>query len=237
MSRRLPLAHALPLLVLLLVGCASHPPQPLQRTHSVHQLGGRYAIAGNAYTRLQRAFAQLTQVAGLSAELEIVPDMSPNAHFRMQGGRGVVAIHLGMIELIGDAESEYAFVFGHEFAHYRLKHIAQRQENREENSFWSDIFASILGVVGIPWGSVAVDAGAGLQQLSFSREQEVEADREGLSLMLKAGYRATGALSFQEKMAQFGDDGPEFLSTHPGAAARLELLRHRMAGNGDVQTQ
>jgi metalloendopeptidase OMA1, mitochondrial len=52
---------------------------------------------------------------------------------------------------------------------------------------------------------------------SFSRKQELEADRIGVSLMDEAGYNPLGALEFWKRMKQ-GRKGKEtlvYFSTHP----------------------
>jgi predicted Zn-dependent protease len=59
--------------------------------------------------------------------------------------------------------------------------------------------------------------------LPNSREKETEADRIGLELTARAGYDPRAAISVWKKMmAQGGGQPPEFLSTHPNPASRLQ---------------
>jgi predicted Zn-dependent protease len=63
-------------------------------------------------------------------------------------------------------------------------------------------------------------------QLPFSREQEAEADIVGIELMARAGYDPNAAVSLWQKMiAMETQQQPEFLSTHPSPAARIEGLK------------
>jgi predicted Zn-dependent protease len=59
--------------------------------------------------------------------------------------------------------------------------------------------------------------------LNFSRDQESEADEQGLKYMSKAGYDPRGMLGVLRVLveADQGDGAPEFLSTHPDPKRRL----------------
>jgi predicted Zn-dependent protease len=66
--------------------------------------------------------------------------------------------------------------------------------------------------------------------LPFSRKQELEADRYGLIFSAMAGYNPQEAIPLWERMQQAGGGNkpPEFLSTHPAEATRIEKLRQLM---------
>ena len=62
--------------------------------------------------------------------------------------------------------------------------------------------------------------------LPYSRLHESEADRIGLTLMAMAGYDPRAAIPFWERMnASGGNRPPQFLSTHPAPATRIENIR------------
>jgi predicted Zn-dependent protease len=71
--------------------------------------------------------------------------------------------------------------------------------------------------------------GSSLGLLSYSRKQELEADKLGLVFMAMAGYNPTEAVAFWQRMAaQGGSTGaapPEFLSTHPSNANRIAKIQ------------
>jgi predicted Zn-dependent protease len=61
--------------------------------------------------------------------------------------------------------------------------------------------------------------------LPFSREHETDADVVGIRYAIRAGYDPWEAPKLWERMAQLGDSGPSWLSTHPDPLARAEKLR------------
>jgi metalloendopeptidase OMA1, mitochondrial len=62
--------------------------------------------------------------------------------------------------------------------------------------------------------------------MPWGRAQESEADRIGLTLMARAGYDPAAAVAFWERMATVaGDKPPEFLSTHPSDATRIDQIK------------
>jgi predicted Zn-dependent protease len=64
--------------------------------------------------------------------------------------------------------------------------------------------------------------------LPWSRTQESEADHLGLILMAKAGYDPHAALDLWKRMAEHAKRSgrpPEFLSTHPAEATRVQQIQ------------
>jgi predicted Zn-dependent protease len=65
--------------------------------------------------------------------------------------------------------------------------------------------------------------------LKYSRNQESEADRLGLIFMAMAGYNPDSAVAFWQRMASAKEGGgapPEFLSSHPSDASRIEAIQN-----------
>jgi predicted Zn-dependent protease len=62
--------------------------------------------------------------------------------------------------------------------------------------------------------------------LPFSRKHESEADYMGLIFMTIAGYNPNTAISFWQKMSANGNASiPEFMSTHPSDATRINDIK------------
>jgi predicted Zn-dependent protease len=66
---------------------------------------------------------------------------------------------------------------------------------------------------------------ADIINLKYSRDDEYEADRRGLSYAHFAGYDPQGLLHFFDKLTRLekreGHGGPEWLDTHPLTKARI----------------
>ncbi|MCY1533286.1 Beta-barrel assembly-enhancing protease [compost metagenome] len=68
----------------------------------------------------------------------------------------------------------------------------------------------------------------GLAILPNSRNQELEADKMGLSFMAMAGYNPTSAIGFWQRMAAASEGAskpPVFLSTHPTDGTRIAQIQ------------
>jgi predicted Zn-dependent protease len=72
--------------------------------------------------------------------------------------------------------------------------------------------------------------GGSLALLKYSRNQESEADRLGLTFMALAGYDPHAALIFWQAMSAQNKNGapPELLSTHPADATRIADIQNRI---------
>lgn len=140
----------------------------------------------------------------------------------MAGGR--MAIYTGIIDKLALNDDEIAQIMGHEIAHALANHTAERM---------SRAIAINAGVIaagvasdnsGLAIGGTALAAKFALE-LPNSRTAEREADRIGIELATRAGYRPAAAVTLWQKMAEAGGDGPpEFLSTHPAPGNRQEAL-------------
>ena len=146
----------------------------------------------------------------------------------MAGGR--MAIYTGFIDELKLNDDEIAQIMGHEISHALANHTAERM---------SRAMAIQLGMLGIAVSSsnsskttkAATLTGAALAaklalELPNSREAESEADRIGIELASRAGYKPEAAVSLWNKMSKTNDgkSGPEFLSTHPASKNRSKTL-------------
>lgn len=160
----------------------------------------------------------------------IVEGKSPNAFAVIQQGHFIVAINIGMIELLAEDPTMWAAVIGHELAHLALDHQRQRTARQETSDATKGILAFALAVVGIPFGMLATDTAVTANVRSHSRDEERAADALGVEYLRRSGFDAAGALRFQDKMATVSKStGPQFLSTHPTWEDRIENLRQLIA--------
>lgn len=153
-------------------------------------------------------------------------DKEANA-FCLPGGK--VFVYSGIFKY-ASTEDELASVMGHEIAHALARHGAERMSQSQLTAMGGQILQSVMVGKGNAQNTALVMQAFGIGSqlgiaLPFSREQEYEADHIGLILSAKAGYNPNAALTFWEKFAKDGSNGPEYLSTHPAGANRITKLK------------
>ncbi len=157
-------------------------------------------------------------------------DEEANA-FCLPGGK--VGIYTGLFKYIKN-DADLATVISHEVAHALARHAGERLSQGTLARVGGTALGIGLGALGVSptAGRVAMQGyGLGAQLgvlLPYSRVQESEADRIGLILMAKAGYDPELALQFWERFATGKKDKaqlPQFLSTHPSDASRIQNMR------------
>ncbi len=183
---------------------------------------------------LNYIFSGVYGQSGLGAPiaLVVVRDEQINA-FAVPGG--LFAINAGLISSAKNMD-EVAGVMAHEVAH-----VTQRHYSRSKENFKGQGLLTIAGILaGIAVASQSPDAGAAVmlgsqaamldRQLSYSRDQEREADRVGMQYMAIAGYNPESMADFFETMhrktAQLSFL-PDFWLTHPLTADRMSEARLR----------
>lgn len=129
----------------------------------------------------------------------------------------------GLIRLNLDRDA-WAFVMAHELAHTAKRHVAIEIEKAQTAAFVNVLVAVLTGV------SLAGDLAELLvrvAQLGHSRELEVEADAEGLRMMIEAGFnpdKAVGTLQFFNEATGRRQEQTSWSGTHPGFQDRIGRL-------------
>lgn len=136
---------------------------------------------------------------------------------------GYVTVNWGLIDAAESGE-EVAGVIGHEIQHALLRH-GTRRILRQMGS--SALLALFLG--GSDLHSIAQTAGQ-LTGLSYDRDQESEADAEGVRLMVESGMDPRGLASFFARLSKDQMQPPAILSTHPDPGDRADLVRRAAEG-------
>jgi predicted Zn-dependent protease len=152
------------------------------------------------------------------------------------GPAGHIYVHTGTILRVSNV-AELAGVIAHEIGHVSNRHIAENYEKQRAASVGRQaavIGAGILGG-GAAAGATNILTGVGTAAVlnSFGREAEREADDFAVRVLPQAGYDPNGLPSFFETLAaEGGARVPQFLSSHPAPAERLETTRAAIAAQG-----
>lgn len=156
-------------------------------------------------------------------EVVVFRDDSANA-FALPGGK--IGVHTGLLKVAVNAD-QLAAVIGHEVGHVLARHGNERVS---EGLLAQGGQAALASILSEKRGRAEIFAllGLGVQfgvLLPHSRTQESEADEIGLELMARAGFDPAQSIELWKNMAKNGGgQPPEFLSTHPSHATRIEDL-------------
>jgi predicted Zn-dependent protease len=159
---------------------------------------------------------------------------------------GYVYITRQLMTLMDD-EAQLAFALGHETAHIAANHAHIREQYAERGGIFGvfgQIFGSIFG--GTPLGTYIAQQSA-LRTLSFSRDQEYQADTLGLQYLIRAGYDPEGgpgilaALSRNSALqarvlGRTNRQTPEWASTHPLSENRMQRALQEARASGRLGT-
>jgi len=141
--------------------------------------------------------------------------------FVLPGGQ--VGFYRGLYEIC-ERDDYMATVLGHEVGHVTGRHAAERYSREVATQTALQVAGSQINSQ-MAMAALGLGAQVGLS-LPFSREQEAEADILGLGYMRAAGYDVRQSIPFWNAMSSGGGARPpEFLSTHPDPANRIERLR------------
>lgn len=153
-------------------------------------------------------------------KITIIDDDVMNA-FATPGGK--LYFYTGIIHYLDDA-SQLAGVLAHEVAHSDRRHSTQMLTKQYGFSL---LLSVILGDSENQLALIAANLAQGLAGLSFSRENEYEADEYSVRYLAEGNkYYAKGISGFFIKLRAEGQTSQtfEFLSTHPDDEHRLENI-------------
>jgi predicted Zn-dependent protease len=142
---------------------------------------------------------------------------------------GPVWIHRGVLEKATN-ESQVAGVLAHEIAHIAERHAATQLTTVTMAKWSLGLLGAMLGNTGGAGAAqVAAEFLAGGVFLKFSREDEREADRVGLTLLRRAGWDGRGMVELFETLRREAGRDPgsveAFFSSHPSPQDRITDLR------------
>ncbi|MFA7235548.1 MAG: M48 family metallopeptidase [Phycisphaeraceae bacterium] len=230
---------ALLLLTLAAVACSTNPatgkmqlntlsePQEIQlgteaQPQFIEQSGGLVpdqplcAYVSNLGSRL----AKLSERPDLPWEFNVLNTDQVNA-FALPGGK--IFITRGLLSRMSN-EAQLAGVLGHEIGHVNAEHIGQQMTR-------ATIISAGVAILGAAtekdWLVTLGGATGGIYMLSFSRDQESQADELGVRYMTKVGYNPQAQIQVMEilQKAAGGGGALEIFQTHPNPGNRIKDLQ------------
>jgi predicted Zn-dependent protease len=164
----------------------------------------------------------------------IVKDSSVNA-FAVPGG--FIGINAGLVKK-ARTQHQLASVLAHEIAHVKLRHgldLYEKAGGVSNLTTLSVLAGILLGGVSSELGNALIFGGlaSGQQALvSFTRENEYEADRFGMTLLQNAGFDSRGMVEFfkilDRNSGSSGLQNIEYLRTHPLNQNRISEAENRV---------
>ena len=182
-------------------------------TRRVKEVGTRIAAAVEAYLKSQ---GLEKQIEGYQWEFNLVQSPEMNA-WCMPGGK--VVVYEGILPVCENAIARHGNERMSQQMLIQAGSTAAAYALKEKSESTQALLGTAIGL-GANYGVI----------LPFSRKHELEADRLGLIFMTIAGYNPEEAIPFWTRMASAGSGQkpPEFMSTHPSDAHRIEQIKALM---------
>ena len=200
--------------------------QYLQMTHSA---GEQRALGPDNHPQVVRLRAIAQRIIPYAAawnpraaqwrwEVNLLGGKDLNA-FCMPGGK--IAFFHGILAQLQLNDDEVAAIMGHEMAHALREHARERMGKTAATRIGASLLSAFFGLGNA--GDALLNMGGQLLTLKFSREDESEADIVGMDLAARAGYDPQAGVTLWQKMLAVGKNAPpEFMSTHPSGATRIQ---------------
>ncbi|MCI0627891.1 MAG: M48 family metalloprotease [Acidobacteria bacterium] len=174
------------------------------------------------------------------------PGIHYRFHYNPSGGfvnaaalpGGQIVVGRGLLQLL-ESEDELAAILGHEIAHVDRRHTIGRLQY--------ELQSRKLGLGGL---YQLASIGVHLFQAGYTKEQELEADRDGLRLAVAAGYSPGGALEAMKRLERLSRPASspavspveelanvpaqalqEYFRSHPPARERIRAFEAEIASN------
>lgn len=208
-----------------------------QRQHAtlIQEFGGAETGARAAYVEsIGRRVGAYSGVANPGQALHFTTLNSAVSNAMSVPG-GYVYITRQLLTLMDD-ESQLGFALGHEVGHIAANHAHVREQYANRTDILGVLGAIFGSMIGGPLGSAAAQMAqqrSQLATLSFSREQEYQADELGLRYLTAAGYDPEGGPGILAALARSSAlesrvqgrtnrQTPEWASTHPLSENRMQ---------------
>lgn len=178
-----------------------------------------------SYTVLRRVGARISDAAQphwYTMKWVIVKGSQANA-FSVPGGW--VYVNEALLKQ-AENQAELASVLGHETGHLVLGHVMNRLKQAQNLNILFAIGSLFVHTQGAANAFNLAEYGASYGFLNFSRQQEYQADHEGVILANRAAYNPWGMIWFFKRLEKlYGDTGFEqYVQDHPSTQDRIARI-------------
>lgn len=167
-----------------------------------HKLSAQYATQLQGFTPEEEALEKYVQRVGgtlsghaqrhLAYEFHVIPNHNLINAFALPGGP--VYVGEGMLDQM-ETEDELANILGHEIEHIDHYHCVERyQIEAKLKNLNLDVVGALLQVPFEFW------------EAGYHKDEEFEADREGMRLAVEAGYSPYGAVMIFTRLSKLCDE-------------------------------
>jgi predicted Zn-dependent protease len=143
-----------------------------------------------------------------------------------------VYVNRGLIERTSSMD-ELAGVLGHEIGHVVLRHSIKQMEQQQGANVGLTLACVLTNVCSSQVVGAAVQVGGTALFARFSRQDEAEADQQGVINTIRAGISPQGMVTMFEKLLQERKTQPSavegWFATHPLEEDRIAAVRSEIA--------
>lgn len=211
----------------LLSGCAVSQQQEVQMGQQyAAQIAQQLPLVRdpevNRYINvLGDSIARLTKRGDLDWHFYVVDAKEINA-FAVPGG--FVYVNRGLIEH-ADKMDELAGVLGHEIGHVVKRHTVKQMQQMQGANVGVTLACVLTGVCNSDVANAAINVGGSALFAKFSRDDETQADEEGVKNVVAAGISPEGMVSMFQTLLDERKSHPSAVDTwfasHPLEESRI----------------
>lgn len=232
------------LLALTVAGCATNEPASQKRVTYWTLANRPYVPSKNLIIRLKRPSGEILVIpsgpskslleaknkiqtaTGFEFDLVIIDSQDVNAHAFVKDGSAKVGFTLGYITAFGQNRDITGVTMGHEVSHHLLGHVDGRRAEREKTTQQTAQALGILANFLVPFSGTFVSMAVTGVGRSYTRDEEREADENGMKLAQASGYDICQAIQFWKSMNASAKDSAlkGVISTHPSDDERIESV-------------
>jgi predicted Zn-dependent protease len=169
----------------------------------------------------------------INAQLPIVQDAEINRYVNVLGDSiANLADNRGLIDKTQNL-SQLAGVLGHEIGHVVRRHSVKQMEKAQGANIGVVLGCTLLNVCGSGAAQAAINIGGSALFAKFSRDDERQADEEGVKNTIRAGISPNGIPQMFEILLAERKSNPSsvegWFATNPGEEERITLANAMIA--------